>query len=231
MPYTVPPAPLAAMDGFAVVSSATGLASEQEPVTLYDAKRVNTGNVLPSGCDAVIIIEDVWEGGDGSITSIRKSVSPMQHVRPAGEDVTAGRIVIPTGHCIRPFDIGALCCVWIYHCPGLWGVCRPDPSGSELVPAGVHPKPGQVVESNMQMTAAYMQKIGVSSVIYPLTPDEPGAITDVVMQAVTDHEMVIISAGSSAGTRDFTSQVILDCGEILFHGVSVKPGKPVYAGG
>ncbi|MDD1683609.1 MAG: molybdopterin biosynthesis protein, partial [Methanoregula sp.] len=104
--YSVPEIHLAAMDGIAVASADTREASEQHPVTLGRAVRVNTGNVVPPGCDAVIMIEDVWEAG-GKYT-IRKSAGPWQHVRPAGEDLAESEMVMPSRHRIRPHETGAL---------------------------------------------------------------------------------------------------------------------------
>jgi len=229
VPYTVPPAPLAAMDGYAVISKTTEAAMDQHPVTLSDAVRVNTGNVMPDSADAVIMIEDVWEDEKGEI-AIRKAAHPMQHVRPAGEDVTAGQLVVTAGHCIRPFDIGALATYGYTTVPVRDVSIGLIPSGSELIPAGTHPKPGQVVESNMLMTAAFLTSLGLTPVIYPFTPDDPDAIRNAIENAVQTNDMVIISAGSSAGTRDFSAQVIHECGDVLFHGVAIKPGKPLICG-
>ena len=104
--YSVPEIHLAAMDGIAVVSEETKGASEQHPVTLRQVARVNTGNVVPPGYDAVIMIEDVWET-DQTYT-IRKAAAPWQHVRPAGEDLAESEMVMPSRHHIRPHEIGAL---------------------------------------------------------------------------------------------------------------------------
>ncbi|MBN1166571.1 MAG: molybdopterin biosynthesis protein [Methanospirillaceae archaeon] len=229
VPFTVPPAPLAAMDGYAVASTWTHGASDQNPVTVPGAIRVNTGNVMPEGTDALIMVEDTWEIGDG-IIQVRSAVRPGQHVRPAGEDVTLGQIVFPAGHCIRPADTGALATYACTSVPVRDVSIGLIPTGSELIPPGTHPEPGQVVESNMEMTRAFLKTLGVTPVMYPITPDSPEAIREVVLDAIQNNDMVIISAGSSAGTRDFTSRVIQECGEVLFHGVSMKPGKPVICG-
>ncbi len=229
VPFTVPPAPLAAMDGYAVASAWTHGASDQNPVAVPGAIRVNTGNVMPEGTDAVIMVEDTWDVGDG-IIQVRSAARPGQHVRPAGEDVTIGQIVFPAGHGIRPYDTGALATYACTSVPVRDVSVGLIPTGSELVPPGTHPEPGQVVESNMEMTAAFLSALGVTPVMYPITPDSPDAIRKVVLDAIQRNDMVIISAGSSAGTRDFTSRVIGECGEVLFHGVSMKPGKPVICG-
>jgi putative molybdopterin biosynthesis protein len=163
--FSVPEIHLAAMDGIAVVSADTKGASDQRPVTLPRAVRVNTGNVVPPGYDAVIMIEDVWEA-DGRYT-IRKAASPWQHVRPAGEDLAESEMVMSSRHRIRPHEIGAL---------ATYGLTRLDvitvrigliPTGSELVPAGTRPAPGQVVESNTLMAKAMLEDAGATCTRYP----------------------------------------------------------------
>ncbi|MDD1694825.1 MAG: molybdopterin biosynthesis protein, partial [Methanoregula sp.] len=104
--YSVPEVNISAMDGIAVRSRDTLGASERNPVTLDHCTRVNTGNIIPPEFDAVIMIEDVWESG--SRFQIRRGAVPWQHVRPAGEDIKENKLVLPRGHLIRPFDIGAL---------------------------------------------------------------------------------------------------------------------------
>jgi putative molybdopterin biosynthesis protein len=226
--YSVPEVHLSAMDGIAVRSEDTWGASEQSPVTLHDFSRVNTGNVVPSGYDAVIMIEDVRMTGDGAI--IRKAVSSWQHVRPAGEDIAESEMILPSGHRIRPHDIGALAAYGIMEVPVLTISIGIIPTGTELVPAGTRPLPGQVVESNTVMAAAWLTSLGATCRHYPPTPDEPEQIRDAIRRAAEENDMVIVSAGSSAGTRDFTAPVIAELGEVLVHGVGIKPGKPAIIG-
>src|SRR5208337_2718015 len=132
--YSVPEIHLAAMDGIAVSSQETRGASEQHPVTLGNAQRVNTGNIVPTGFDAVIMIEDVWPEGDRF--TIRKSATPWQHIRPAGEDLAESEMIVPAGHRIRSHETGALAAYGITHLavrPVRAGLI---PTGSELVPSG-----------------------------------------------------------------------------------------------
>ncbi|NYT17846.1 MAG: molybdopterin biosynthesis protein [Methanomicrobiales archaeon] len=226
--YSVPEVHLSAMDGIAVRSEDTWGASEQSPVMLHDFFRVNTGNVVPAGYDAVIMIEDVRMTSDGAI--IRKAVSSWQHVRPAGEDIAESEMILPSGHRIRPHDIGALAAYGIMEVPVLTVSIGIIPTGTELVPAGTRPLPGQVVESNTVMAAAWLNSLGATCRHYPPTPDEPEQIRDAIRRAVEENDMVIVSAGSSAGTRDFTAPVIAELGEVLVHGVGIKPGKPAIIG-
>jgi len=226
--YSVPEVPLSAMDGIAVSSRNTIGASETAPVTLESFARVNTGNIVPPEFDAVIMIEDTWEAGERF--QIRKAAAPGQHVRPAGEDIREGRLVLPRGHLVRAFDVGAMATYGITAIEARAVRIGIIPTGSELVPLGTRPKPGQVVESNTVMAQVFLGATGAKCTRYPIVRDDPDLIADTLRAAVKDNDLVIISAGSSAGTRDFTAGVIGSLGELLFHGVAVKPGKPVMLG-
>ena len=226
--YSVPEINLAAMDGIAVRSGETREAGEQHPVTLADAVRVNTGNVVPEGHDAVIMIEDVWV--TGSSFTIRKSAAPWQHVRPAGEDIAESEMILPSRHRIRPHELGAL---------AAYGITTIDvfavrvgliPTGSELVAHGIRPAPGQVVESNTVMAAAMLSSLGATCIRYPVAQDDPALIGAALQRAVAENDVVIISAGSSAGTRDYTADVVAELGEVLVHGIAIRPGKPAIIG-
>ncbi|HTY52589.1 MAG TPA: molybdopterin-binding protein [Methanomicrobiales archaeon] len=226
--YPVPEVSIAAMDGIAVASRETRGATEQAPVTLDHILRVNTGNIVPPGFDAVVMIEETWER-EGRF-QVRRAVAPGQHVRMAGEDIRKGQLVLPRGHQVRSFDIGALA---TYGITGLEvrsvkvGII---PTGSELVPLGIRPGPGQVVESNTIMAGVFLGEMGATCTKYPIIPDDPDLIRAALASAVEANDLVIISAGSSAGTRDFTAGVIGSLGQLLFHGVAMKPGKPAMLG-
>jgi len=226
--YSVPEIHLSAMDGIAVVSADTRGASEQHPVALPRAARVNTGNVVPPEFDAVIMIEDVWEN-DGKYT-VRKTAAPWQHVRPAGEDLAESEMVMPSAHRIRAHEIGALATYGITHPEVIAVRVGLVPTGSELVPAGIHPKPGQVVESNTAMAKAILDEAGASCTRYPFVEDQPEKIKKAISKAIKENDIVIVSAGSSAGTKDYTADVVAELGEVLVHGVAIKPGKPVIIG-
>jgi putative molybdopterin biosynthesis protein len=226
--YAVPEVNISAMDGIAVRSRDTIGAGDRTPVTLDHFARVNTGNIVPPEFDAVVMIEDAWETGDQF--QIRKSVAPSQYVRHAGEDIRENRLVLPRGHLIRAFDIGAL---------ATYGITQVEvkavnvgiiPTGSELVPLGIRPMPGQVVESNTIMAQVFLSSMGAHCTRFPIVPDDPVLIADTLSSAIRSNDLVIISAGSSAGTRDFTARVVSSLGELLFHGVAVLPGKPVMLG-
>ena len=226
--YSVPEIHLAAMDGIAVRSMDTKGASEQHPIPLPQVARVNTGNVVPPEYDAVIMIEDVWEA-DGLYT-IRKAAAPWQHVRPAGEDLAESEMVMPSRHRIRAHEIGALATYGITHPEVIAVRVGLVPTGSELVSAGTRPAPGQVVESNTVMAKAMLKEAGATCTRYPFVEDKPEKIRNAIATACEENDIVIVSAGSSAGTKDYTADVIAELGEVLVHGVAIKPGKPVIIG-
>jgi len=226
--YSVPEVNISAMDGIAVRSRDTIGAGDRNPVTIGHFARVNTGNIVPPEFDAVVMIEDVWENGDKY--QVRRSAIPWQHVRPAGEDIKENKLILPRGHLIRPFDIGALVTYGITAISVYAVNVGIIPTGSELVPLGVRPGPGQVVESNTVMAQVFLSQMGATCTRYPIVADDPDLIRESLRQAVLENDLVLISAGSSAGTRDFTESVIRSLGDLLFHGVAVKPGKPVMLG-
>jgi putative molybdopterin biosynthesis protein len=216
------------MDGIAVISRQTRGAGEQHPITIQQAVRVNTGNVVPPEYDAVIMIEDVQI--DRGEFIIRKAAASWQHIRPAGEDIGESEMALPTGHRIRPQDTGALAAYGITEVPVLTVRIGLIPTGSELVSHGTRPVPGQVVESNTVMAEAMLGALGATCTRYPMVKDNPADIKKILDRAVRENEVVIISAGSSAGTKDFTADVIAELGEVLVHGIAIKPGKPAIIG-
>jgi putative molybdopterin biosynthesis protein len=226
--YSVPEIHLAAMDGIAVASEETKGASEQHPVMLRQVARVNTGNVVPPGYDAVIMIEDVWET-EGKFT-IRKAAAPWQHIRSAGEDLAESEMVIPSRHHVRPYEIGALATYGIISLDVITVRIGLIPTGSELVLAGTRPAPGQVVESNTVMAKAMLETVGARCTRYPFVEDKPEKIRTAVATACNENDLVIVSAGSSAGTKDYTVDVIANLGTVLVHGIATKPGKPAIIG-
>jgi putative molybdopterin biosynthesis protein len=226
--FTVPVSHVAAMDGLAARSRDTIGANDQHPVTLQQYHPVNTGNIIPPEFDAVIMIEDVWEDQEQYL--IRKSARPWQHVRMAGEEISESGLILPAGHQIGLADIGPLVAYGITNLDVHTIKVGLIPTGSELVQNGDIPKPGQVVESNTVMAAAWLSDVGATCTRYPITGDDPEKIREVVRRGVEENDMLIISAGTSAGTRDFTAEVIGEMGEVLVHGIAMKPGKPAVVG-
>lgn len=218
----------AAMDGIAVVAEKTNSASEESPLTLTpdDYISVNTGNQILDPYNAVIMAEDTMEMEDGSL-KITASAAPWQHIRPIGEDIVVGEMIIPSCHQIRAIDIGVLLEAGITK---IEVVKRPIvaiyPSGSEIVEPSEDVKPGKIVDSNSRMFENMVTEDGGIALRYSVLKDDYDVIKDAISSAVKTHDLVIINAGTSAGTKDYTVHVLRELGEVLVHGVSVKPGKP-----
>ncbi len=223
----------AAMDGVAVRSRETVGATETSPVRLAvgdQAVWVDTGDAMPDGFDAVIKVEVVHEIDETTI-EIRASVPPYHDVRPLGEDIAAAELVVPAGHTLRPQDLAAcaqagLSEVDVRRAPRVAVI----PTGSELVPVGTAPGPGGIIESNSLMLAAMIADWGGDAVRLEPVPDSLEKLSAAVEAAVEDTDVVIVNAGSSAGSEDYTAQVIRDLGSLVVHGVAVKPGHPVALG-
>ncbi len=219
-----------AMDGIAVMASRTAGASEEHPLTLRrgeDFKVVDTGDPVREPYDAVIMAEDLLEV-DGDTVQIMAAVSPWSHIRPIGEDIVAGEMLLPGHHRIRPADIGVLLGGGICH---VQVTARPRvgiiPTGTEMIPPGQEPGEGQIIDSNSGMFAALVQQYGGVPDVSPIVEDDYEKILAAVRRAVADNDMVIVNAGSSAGTEDYTVHVLRKLGTVLIHGVAIKPGKPV----
>ena len=231
---SVPARHLSAMDGIAVHSSDTAGATEQKPVRLSDAVMVNTGSLIPDGYNAVIMIEYVEEvlDDEGHGWIIREEAHPWQHVRPVGEDIADSEMVIASHHRIQPQDIGALAAYGITEVSVFALRVTVIPTGDELVAfeSGVLPAPGQVIESNMLMAQAYLEEKHVEVYRTPIVPDDLDEIRNMVLSAVHDSDIVLLSAGTSKGTKDYSSQLLRELGSVLVHGILMKPGKPAIIG-
>ncbi len=219
----------AAMDGIAVHFEDLAAASEAAPVHLHRNRfsPVNTGNTLPPGFNAVVMIEDVHQISE---TEVELSIpaTPWQHVRTIGEDIVTTELILPEGHRIRPIDQGAMLATGITRI----NVKRPPkvvviPTGSELVQPGTAPQPGQIVEFNSRILAGYLREWGAEAERADPIADDREMLRQAILEAGRTNDIVILNAGASAGTRDFTSLVLSSLGRIVVHGVAIKPGKPV----
>ncbi|PIX17592.1 molybdopterin biosynthesis protein [Candidatus Desantisbacteria bacterium CG_4_8_14_3_um_filter_40_12] len=228
----------AAMDGIAVRAESLINASETTPRCLIlnnDAVLINTGNPLPHEMDAVIKIEDVCMQSEGisSLQSVEimTPVVPYQHVRMVGEDIIAGEMILTINHSIRPQDIGAMLAGGVIK---IWVKKKPQviiiPTGDELVPLGEPLKRGQIIEFNSSILKAMVEEWGGEAIIHKIVPDDYQMIKDAVKEAVAKADIVLINAGSSAGSKDYTPQIIRELGELVVHGVTMMPGKPVALG-
>jgi putative molybdopterin biosynthesis protein len=234
--YSSPTYHSAAMDGYAVPSSATFAAREGRPARLAkgsQAVAVNTGHPLPQGMDAVVMIEHVL-AEDAEGISLEKPAFPWQHVRRIGEDLVATELVLPQNHRISPYDVGALLSAGIWEVP-CWERVRLAviPTGDEVLDFTTRPTPGpgQVVESNSMILCSLAASWGCAPRRVPPVPDDPGALTAAVDAALdSDAHLVVVGAGSSAGSKDYTRATFEKFGPVLVHGITVMPGKPTLIG-
>ena len=222
-----------AMDGIAVRSADTFGASEKTPKRMnlgLDSVMVDTGDPLPEGFDAVVMIEDIhWVAQDQF--EIITAATPWQHVRVIGEDIVATEMILSASQRIRPIDIGGMLAggvieVNVHPQPKVGLI----PTGTELVEPGTDLRDGDIVEYNTSMFASLIQEWGGCPVKYRIVPDRYDQIHKQLESAVEACDMVLVNAGSSAGREDFTAAVIGDLGTVYTHGVAIKPGKPVILG-
>ncbi|RBI61740.1 molybdopterin molybdenumtransferase MoeA [halophilic archaeon] len=233
----VPHYPRAAMDGFAVRAEDTFGASDRSPEILRSAGeaasvepgaavRVHTGSELPEGADAVVMIEHADErGGD---LEVFDAVGAGENVAPVGEDVEAGQRLYDAGHRLRPSDLGLLKSVGVreveaYEPPSVAVI----PTGEELV--AEDPAPGEVVETNGLTVSRYVERWGGAATYRDMVTDDPDALREAV-ERDSDHDVVVTTGGSSVGERDLLPEVVSELGEVVVHGVALKPGHPVALG-
>ncbi|HAQ41805.1 MAG TPA: molybdopterin biosynthesis protein, partial [Clostridiales bacterium] len=222
-----------AMDGIAAKSEKTFNASERNHVVLtegIDYAEVDTGDPIPREFDCVIMVEDLIKV-DGTHVKIIKSAVPWQNIRLLGEDITENQLIVPSKHKLRPVDIGALIAGGINKVEA----CKKPavgiiPTGTELVEPGTELKVGDIIDFNSRTFSAQVSEWGGIPRRYNIVKDDYELIKKTVLKASEENDVVLINAGSSAGREDFTSSVISEIGEIVIHGVAIKPGKPVIMG-
>ncbi len=234
------------MDGYAVQGASTFGASEGNPAFLRvvgnvamgakpdvavgpgEAARIATGGMLPKGSDAVVMVEHT-EALDAETIEAYKSAAPGQHVIARGEDMCTGERLLHRGQRLRPQEIGLLAAVGrsrlnVFQRPRV-GILS---TGDEVVPVDAVPAPGQIRDVNSAALAAFIHAAGGLPQAYGIVPDDYAALLETCRRALAANDMVLISGGSSVGTRDFTIDVLqaLDDADIMVHGVSIRPGKP-----
>jgi molybdopterin molybdotransferase len=246
VPEDVPPFPRATMDGYAVRAQDTFGASPGLPQYLEikgdvvmgktpdrtvgpgEALRLPTGGMLPSGADAVVMVEYTAEHPDQTL-EVHRAVAPGENILRPGEDVHQGEALFPAGHHLRPQDIGLLAAL------GVVGIAvhqRPlvaiISSGDEIVPVSQTPGPAQVRDSNAYLAAAQVEESGGLPRLWGIIPDDYQALKNALTGALREADLILISGGSSVGARDLTLQAIQDLpgADILVHGVAIRPGKP-----
>ncbi|WP_236608821.1 molybdopterin biosynthesis protein [Thermacetogenium phaeum] len=223
----------AAMDGVAVQAAATFGASETTPLRLRlgsEAVVVDTGDPLPQGFNAVIMIEDLHFPEEDTVEIIAPAV-PWQHVRVVGEDFIETEMVLPAHQRITPYDIGGLLTAGVTEV-----VVFPKvrvallPTGTEIVPPGTPLKPGDVIESNSRVLGGLVEEWGGEPVIAPVTVDDYELLKQRILEYLDRADLLAVIAGSSHGREDYTVPLFRELGEVFVHGVAIRPGKPVSLG-
>ena len=234
----------AAMDGFALRAEDIAGAMPTSPVILtvgQQAVYVDTGDPLPLWANAVVPIENVEAlDENGQVTAdarhplsirLRAGLPPWSHVRPMGEDIVATQLVLPSGHILRPVDLGAVAAaghdrISVSRKPRVAIL----PTGTELIEIGQPVETGKIIEFNSLVLAAQVRLWGGEAFRYPITLDDYSLIRQRVQEAAEQSDLILLNAGSSAGSEDFSAAVVQELGELLVHGVAVRPGHPVILG-
>lgn len=244
----VPPFDRAAMDGYAVRAEDTFGASRDEPRVLRPVEKVLTGAVpsrpvgpgecveiatgapMPDGADAVVMVEETEPGPGPNEVRVFTPVYPGQHVGRRGADLRAGDVVARAGDVLNPARVGALAAVG---CSTVRVHARPRvaifSTGNEVVDPGAPLGPGQIYDINRFTLAAVVRRHGGVPVVYPPVPDTVAQL-GAALDRCAGEDLVVFSGGSSVGEHDLVLDVIQAKGEVLFHGVAVKPGKPTLFG-
>lgn len=248
-PHPLPEFPRSTVDGYAVKARDTFGASDNLPgylkligevpmgaapaftVESGQCAIIHTGGMLPAGADAVVMLE--YTQSVGREIEILRAVPSGENVIRVGEDVTQGQIVIHKGTILRPAEIGGLMALGI---PALRVVnilpAGLISSGDEIIKVEEAPKPGQVRDINSHTLAALIRRSGGEPVSYGIIPDNFEALRAAAAKALAECDLVVITAGSSASTRDMTADVIASLGQpgVLVHGINTRPGKPTILG-
>lgn len=257
-PHDLPEFRRSTVDGYAVAARDSFGASTAQPAYLRvtgeiamgsspslgigigECAQIHTGGMLPEGADAVVMLEStqtIGVSGKGTAlpaeVEVLKPVAPGENVIMIGEDVRFGEIVISRGRRIRPQEIGGLMALGI---TSLRVTCKPKvaliSSGDEIVGPRERPLPGQVRDVNSASLSALISACGGEPVFFGVVPDEVGRLAEVARRAVEACDLVVVTAGSSASTRDLTAATVGSLGTpgVLVHGVNIRPGKPTILG-
>ncbi|MBQ6582739.1 MAG: molybdopterin biosynthesis protein, partial [Mogibacterium sp.] len=177
-----------------------------------------------------IMVEEIVPEDDGSVT-IHSAAAPWQHIRQIGEDICAGEMILPGGTRITPAAIGAMIAggvlsVTVIRKP-LVGII---PTGDEIVAPCADPQPGEILEFNGSIFSAMLGEWGARAKVYPIVPDRFERIQDALRTAAEECDIVLLNAGSSAGREDYSADAVRSLGQVFFHGIAMKPGKPAILG-
>jgi molybdopterin molybdotransferase len=248
-PIDLPEFDRSVVDGFAVRAADTFGASSGLPAYLRvvgevlmgqgtdltlgaaETVRVATGGMLPAGADAVVMVE-YTDAVDAETMEVSRPAAPGENIVRRGDDVRRDAPILARGRRLRPADLGALAGVGVLELPIYR---RPRiailPTGDEIVPPETTPGPGQVRDINSTALAAAVREAGGEPSAAPIVRDDPERLRVSVARALAETDLVLIAGGSSVGTRDWTLEVLLAFpgAELLFHGIAIRPGKPVIA--
>ncbi len=221
-----------AMDGIAVKASDTYGAAENNPVILeaHQYSVVDTGDPVPDGFDAVVMVEDVTEKENGRV-SLLSAVHPWQNVRQVGEDICKGDMIAPSFTQITPSMCGAFLAGGVLEAEVIrrpvFGII---PTGDEIVSPKSDPEKGEIIEFNSTIFSSMLSLWQCEARVYDIVKDKKELLSAAVKKAASECDAVLILAGSSAGRDDYTSTVISSLGEVIYHGLAIKPGKPAVLG-
>ncbi len=245
-PHPLPEFPRTTVDGYAVRAADTFGASESlpaylklagevpmgaapaQPLNAGECLLIHTGGMLPQGADAVVMLEYTQVARSDEIEILR-AVAVGENVIQVGEDIRAGEEIIPRGTRLRPADIGGLMALGVTQ---VLVARRPRvgiiSSGDEVIPPDQRPAPGQVRDINAYTLSAAVQRAGGEAVFYGIVGDTRPEMQAAAEKARAECDMVVITAGSSASTRDLTAEILDGLGApgVLVHGVNTRPGKP-----
>ena len=243
----VPPFNRAAMDGYAVIAEDTFGAGGQTPRTLRCIESVHTGRVptkrldrgdctqiatgapMPEGADAVVMVEQTDREPDGGVR-IFTPVYPRQHVGRRAADIAVGQALLARGDLLTPGRLGSIAALGIadvdvFDRPAVAILS----TGNEIVEPGQPLGPGQIYDINRFTVGAVVERHGGRAIGYPTAADTLDAL-DAALDGCSDADVLVFSGGSSVGERDLMLDLLLRRGEVLFHGIAVKPGKPTVFG-
>ncbi len=225
-----------AVDGYCLRFADSVTASERNPVYIQigkDCFRVDTGDPIPPDMNAVVMIEDVnVVNKDGKeFIEIREALTPWQNVRIAGEDIVQGELIISENERITAFHVGAMLAsqnreIWVRKKPTVLIV----PTGTEIVEPGSELKPGDIIEFNSRFLGGLIEETGAEVKRYDIVPDDRDILRKTILKNIPDVEVLLLIGGSSLGREDFVEDVVAEIGEVILHGVNIKPGKPVLLG-
>lgn len=236
----------ASMDGFAVLAEDTIEAREDRPASLRlagrvpmgrppdvsiscgEAAEVSTGSMIPPGADAVVMIEHSQSEGDRVF--VRRPVYASENIQAAGSDISFGETVLFSGTFLLPREIGVLAALGCKEVPIRLLKVGVASTGNELTAPGQSLAAGQIYDINTYAIAAAVADCGARAMPYGILPDEKQAMTEALQKMAEECDLILVSGSTSAGAGDMIYRVLEEIGDLIFHGINLKPGKPTIFG-